>query len=67
MVVYVHDVTDVKNAARDPTVKYFNMKLQSPTKSFHSVSYREDYHEKLMEASKTKSPVKLTGINKEKD
>ena len=64
MVVYVHDVTDVKNAARDPTVKYFNMKLQSPTKSFRSVSYREDYHEKLMEAAKTKSPVKLTGIKR---
>ena len=64
LIAYVHNVTPVKPAKRNPSMKYFNLKLQSPSKSYRSVCFYDDYHDKLEEFSKSKSPIKLSGIKR---
>lgn len=49
----------MKQAKKHPSVKYFNMQLQSPTKLFRSAAYKETLHESFIKLSETKSPVEL--------
>ena len=63
LIVFVHDVTSIRTAQRND-VKYFNMHLQLPDKTYRSVSYRQELHEIFCKAQESKSPIKLTGVKR---
>ena len=59
MLAYVHGVSPVKRAKQDSCMQYYDMKIQTENKVYHSVSYRLDLKDKLVDAAESKSPVKI--------
>eukprot|EP00111_Clytia_hemisphaerica_P012616 TCONS_00037086-protein len=58
LVSYVHDVSPLKKA-RKSNIDYFNFKAQTEKTVHQGVSFNKDFRDTMVEASSSKSPVKL--------
>ena len=61
---FIHSVSPIKAAKRNPNNKYYNMVLQVSEQTYRGMSYNEDLRETLIKAEQDKSPMKLKNIKR---
>ena len=64
---YVQNISPLKKAKKDANLKYFNYHMLCKDVTYGGVCYRPDLHNKLIDTSQSKSPVKIASARIKKN